>query len=72
QTQSQSPQGISGTHRPNGILIMSGTNVKNGKKLSNSIKIEDVAPTILKLFNISIPDKMDGAVILEAFKNRQI
>ncbi|EMR73628.1 hypothetical protein MCGE09_00468 [Thaumarchaeota archaeon SCGC AB-539-E09] len=67
-----SPKGISGTHRPNGILIMSGTNVKNGKKLSNSIKIEDVAPTILKLFNISIPDKMDGAVILEAFKNRQI
>jgi len=44
-----------------GIFFISGPGIKNAK-------IIDVAPTILHLFNISIPDNIDGRVLTECFE----
>lgn len=56
----------SGTHRFNGILIMKGPEIK---PLASSLdtRITDIAPTILHLFNKSVPKDMDGSVIEKAF-----
>jgi len=50
----------SGTHRRKGIFIASGPDIKNENK-HLEISILDIAPTILKLFELSIPESMDGS-----------
>ena len=59
-------KGLSGDHRPQGVLIISGKGIKSGYKLSKA-HIVDIAPTILYLFGQEIPDDMDGKVLMEAF-----
>jgi len=56
----------SGTHKPEGILIVSGVNVNRGKTLSDS-RILDVAPTILYMMRIPVPSDMDGKVLTGIF-----
>ena len=57
--------GISGTHAMDGILVLSGPNIRQGRVLRN-IAIVDVAPTILYLMGLAVPSDFDGAVITEA------
>jgi predicted AlkP superfamily phosphohydrolase/phosphomutase len=54
-------------HEPNGILAITGPNIKKGKKLSN-IDIYDVAPTVLHLLEKPIPEEMDGEVLYRIFE----
>lgn len=54
-------------HDMHGIFLAYGSNIKEGYKLKN-VKIYDIAPTILHIFNLSIPRDMDGRVIKEMFK----
>jgi len=54
----------SGNHRPNGILIIKGKEIKEDYQ-TNGAEIVDVAPTILALLSVSIPDDMDGKVLKE-------
>jgi predicted AlkP superfamily phosphohydrolase/phosphomutase len=54
----------SGTHRMNGIFLMRGGAVNIGQELSG-LRIIDVAPTVLYLMGLPIPEDMDGRVILE-------
>lgn len=56
----------SGTHRPEGIFLAAGRSVQPGR-VSESMAIVDVAPTILYLLGIPIPEHMEGRVIEEAF-----
>jgi predicted AlkP superfamily phosphohydrolase/phosphomutase len=56
---------MNGSHRRNGIFLMSGEGVRSGKTLP-PLSILDVAPTILSLYGIEVPDQMDGKVIEEA------
>ncbi len=56
----------SGGHINNGFLLASGNKFNKGKKLPLH-DLMDVAPTILKLFNISIPENMDGKIINDVF-----
>lgn len=56
----------SGTHRPEGIFIAYGPSIRKRSEISKA-KIYDIAPTILHMFNISIPPDMDGRVLLEIF-----
>ncbi|WP_179294048.1 alkaline phosphatase family protein [Candidatus Methanoperedens nitratireducens] len=59
-------QDISGTHRMNGIVILTGNNIKKNFILKGA-EIEDIAPTILYLMGLPIPKDMDGKVLLDAF-----
>ncbi len=56
--------GMGGTHSMKGILILSGLGVKKGVEIG-SAKIVDVAPTILYLLNVPIPENMDGKVLTQ-------
>ncbi|MEW6733803.1 MAG: alkaline phosphatase family protein [Acidobacteriota bacterium] len=59
--------GNSGTHRLHGVLITRAPEFKVGCRLTNA-HIIDVAPTILHLANIPIPQDMDGRVLTEIFQ----
>ncbi|RME60600.1 hypothetical protein D6779_01890 [Candidatus Parcubacteria bacterium] len=55
---------LTGTHRPYGILIMYGdTVVSDSNSLARPPHIIDIAPTILGLLNIPIPDTIDGQAL---------
>jgi len=52
----------SGIHTDRGILIVNGVDIQN---IKNNPKLIDIAPTILYLFGIDIPEDMDGEVLFE-------
>jgi predicted AlkP superfamily phosphohydrolase/phosphomutase len=56
---------LSGTHRPNGIIIVHGPNINEGVKLHDA-EIIDVTPTVLYLLGIPLPHDMDGKVLTTA------
>jgi arylsulfatase A-like enzyme len=55
-----------GTHRRDGILIARGPSIQAGVQLGK-VQIIDIAPTLLHLFGVSIPQDMDGKVLAELF-----
>lgn len=55
-----------GNHRPNGILLMSGDGIREGDKIQGA-RIIDLAPTILGLMGVPIPEDMDGKTLEDAF-----
>ena len=54
-------------HAPDEIFIAYGPDIKEGKKI-HRIRIYDIAPTILHMFNVPIPSDMDGKVLKEVFR----
>jgi len=56
---------VSGDHRPEGILIASGPDIKAAQEVSGA-HIMDIAPTVLALMGQAIPAYMDGRVLAEA------
>jgi predicted AlkP superfamily phosphohydrolase/phosphomutase len=58
---------ISGVHDMDGILIMSGPNIKGNNEIQ-PVGIIDVFPTILYDLQLSIPNYIDGTVIVNAFR----
>ncbi len=58
--------GMSGHHRPEGIVILAGGDIKGSVKLEGA-NIVDLAPTILYAMGVPIPSDMDGRVLTEAF-----
>jgi predicted AlkP superfamily phosphohydrolase/phosphomutase len=57
----------SGTHRPDGILVLSGPGVRRGTSASPP-SIVDVAPTVLAALGVPIPTDMDGTVLRDLFE----
>lgn len=57
---------FSGQHRMEGILIMKGNEIREGKEIP-PCEIIDLAPTILHLMDMAVPSDMDGKVIEDAF-----
>ena len=59
-----------GTHDRHGIFLAwdNGGDIAQGKKIS--AKVEDVTPTILHLYNLQIPEDMDGRVLKGIFRER--
>lgn len=51
-----------GHHRRNGMIMATGPNIQHGKIKNH---IEDIAPTLLNLLGLVIPEQMDGEVIKE-------
>lgn len=56
----------SGTHRMEGIFIIKGRGIKPALIMEGA-SIIDLAPTILYMLGIPVPEDMDGKVMLEAF-----
>jgi predicted AlkP superfamily phosphohydrolase/phosphomutase len=54
-------------HRMDGILFLRGEGIKQAHEIKHA-NIMDLAPTILALFDLPIPEDMDGKVIEEAFE----
>lgn len=57
----------SGTHRLEGILVVKGPQTKRGHWLEKA-EIIDIAPTLLHILGIPIPDDMDGKVLKDVFQ----
>ena len=55
------------SHRIDGVLIIKGSPVQDGKNITNA-RIIDIAPTVLYLMGAPVPEDMDGSVITEAIK----
>ena len=53
-------------HKMNGIFIAYGPDIKRGQ--IKGAKIIDIAPTILHMMNVPVPEDMDGRVLKEIFK----
>ena len=51
---------------PDGILVMSGNNIKKGNAL-DSAHVLDILPTILYLLNLPVAKDMQGRVLVDAF-----
>jgi len=58
--------GTKGNHRLNGILLAYGPGIKKGQRVD--ARIYDIAPTILHIFDLPIPNDMDGRVLTEIFE----
>jgi predicted AlkP superfamily phosphohydrolase/phosphomutase len=58
-----------GEHRIEGIFLAFGPNIKKGVHVED-VRIYDIAPTILHVFNLPIPIDMDGRVLTEIFEER--
>jgi len=59
--------GLSGHHRPDGVLILAGAGVKAGTQLAEA-SILDLTPTILHALGVAVPQDLDGRVLSEAFE----
>jgi len=62
-------KGKGGNHRINGIFIAYGPEIKKGYKIKD-VKIYDIAPTILHIFDAPIPKDIDGHILKEIFEDR--
>ncbi|HXG39601.1 MAG TPA: alkaline phosphatase family protein [Candidatus Limnocylindrales bacterium] len=54
-----------GTHRIDGVLVLAGPDVAARPEPVVGPRIVDVAPTVLHLLGLPIPDDMDGRVLVE-------
>lgn len=57
----------SGDHKPYGIFIAYGKEFKENFQIKNA-EIVDLMPTILYLLNCKIPERVDGKILKEIFK----
>src|SRR5262249_16625857 len=58
--------GKSGTHRDDGIFLARGRDIRAGSRVEGA-GIIDLAPTLLHMLGVSVPDDMDGRVLTEIF-----
>jgi predicted AlkP superfamily phosphohydrolase/phosphomutase len=59
--------GKSGTHRDDGIFLACGAGTVREGLTVNSARIIDLAPTILHLLDVPVPEDLDGRVLEEVF-----
>ncbi|MFA4662853.1 alkaline phosphatase family protein [Pyrococcus kukulkanii] len=55
------------SHDLYGIFLAYGSRIKKGHKIKGA-KIYDIAPTLLHIFGLPIPNDMDGRVLMEIFE----
>ena len=55
-----------GTHRPEGVVMLSGAGVRRGR-LDHDVELVDLAPTLLAVAGVPVPEDMEGRVLVEAF-----
>jgi predicted AlkP superfamily phosphohydrolase/phosphomutase len=52
-----------GCHRPEGVIIAAGPNIRPGQ--AEPVSVMDVTPTALHLLGLPVPEDMDGRVLTE-------
>ena len=57
--------GMSGDHRPDGVLIAAGGPIRRGVRSERRAVLNDVAPTVLALLGLPVPRDMPGRVLEE-------
>ena len=60
-----------GSHRPTGILMLQGPDIRRGLKLGPN-RIYDVAPTLLYMLGEPVPADLDGRILTEAIMAERI
>ena len=63
-------RGDSGCHRREGIVIAHGPQFKKNLQLPIGADIIDIAPTVFTLLGEAVPEHMDGAVLVDFFKEQ--
>ena len=58
-----------GSHRPEGIVVFSGPHIRKGGVVQGA-RIIDLAPTILHLMGLPVPEDMDGRTLAEIFEDQ--
>jgi len=61
--------GVSGSHRMDGLLMMKGERLLQGREIEGA-QIIDLAPSVLYLLGLPIPKEMDGKILRNAFLER--
>ena len=56
-------------HRLEGILIAKGKHLQEQGRISEPASIMDLAPTILYMMGLPVPEDMDGRVLLDLFRD---
>ncbi|MBA3607967.1 MAG: alkaline phosphatase family protein [Chthoniobacterales bacterium] len=56
-----------GTHRLEGIIVGRAAALQRGATIENA-RLIDLAPTLLHLLGVSVPEDMDGTVLTQAFR----
>ncbi len=56
----------SGCHDPKGMLILYGHGIRSGVRIAEANNL-DIAPTLLTLMGLPVPEEMKGRVLSEAF-----
>jgi len=64
-------RGLSGMHRPEGVLIAFGKGIRKGGQIRGA-SLRDLAPTILYAMDLGIPRDMDGVVLTDMFQESLI
>lgn len=59
---------LTGTHRPEGVFFAYGPYIKKRYKLDCNVYPWDIAPTLLSMLGLPVPDYMDGRVLKEIFR----
>ncbi|MBI4302324.1 MAG: alkaline phosphatase family protein [Chloroflexi bacterium] len=62
---------FSGSHRGEGILIAQGGDFDVGGRIEGA-QVYDIAPTVLHLLGLPVPEDMDGQVLKELFKKGSV
>ena len=62
---------LTGSHRPEGILLAAGPGVRSGQAPAGA-RLIDMAPTILAYLGIPVPRDMDGCALLEMFTDLEV
>jgi predicted AlkP superfamily phosphohydrolase/phosphomutase len=65
------PIAAHGVHRREGILFLAGPNVRAGVPLERAT-LADVAPTLLHLMGLKIPEDMDGEVLVGVIQEEHL
>jgi len=55
----------SGSHRPDGIIVMSGPDIRAGERIEDA-NVADILPTMLALSGLPVPEDLDGQPLLAA------
>lgn len=55
-----------GVHDPNGVIVAYGRGISAGETIGGA-SIVDVAPTLLHVMGLPVPDDMDGKVLIDLF-----
>jgi len=65
-----SDQPLTGSHRPEGVLIAHGSGIRVGEQIEGA-RLLDMAPTVLNLLGISPPPEIDGRLLSELLSEQE-